>query len=358
MRRRTMQTIDCHAAGEPLRVVTSGLPPLPGDSILARRAYMAEHLDHVRRFLMWEPRGHADMYGCIVTPPVSPGAFCGVLFMHNEGYSTMCGHGIIGLVTVLIETGQLPAAEPDSRELEASRRGQQPAIPGGRPGSRTEVSLALDTPAGLVRARASVEGGRVREVTMRNVASFVLDRRVVPVDGLGDVAATVAYGGAFYALVDAPRAGLGERPGPLDRLVEAAAAIKAAVLRAGTIAHPIESGIDGLYGVVMGWPPQRPGADQTSLTVFADREVDRSPCGTCTSAVMAARWADGRLPLGAPFINESLIGTRFSGRLVEEARIGPHRAAVPEVSGSAWITGYHTFVLEPDDPLPDGFLLR
>ncbi|HEV2283150.1 MAG TPA: proline racemase family protein [bacterium] len=333
MRRRTMQTIDCHAAGEPLRVVTAGLPPLEGDTILARRAYMAAHLDHVRRFLMWEPRGHADMYGCIVTPPVSPSAFCGVLFMHNEGYSTMCGHGIIGLVTVLIETGQLPAAEP-------------------------EVSLALDTPAGLVRARASVEGGRVREVTMRNVASFVLDRRVVPVEGLGDVAATVAYGGAFYALVDAPGAGLGERPGPLGRLVEAAAAIKAAVLGAGTIAHPIESGIDGLYGVVMGWPPQRPGADQTSLTVFADREVDRSPCGTCTSAVMAARWADGRLPLGAPFVNESLIGTRFSGRLAEETRVGPHRAVTPEVSGSASITGYHTFVLAPDDPLPDGFLLR
>jgi len=336
---RTMQTIDCHAAGEPLRIVTAGLPPLPGDTILARRAYMAEHLDGVRRFLMWEPRGHADMYGCIVTPPVSPGAFCGVLFMHNEGYSTMCGHGIIGLVTVLIETGQLPAAGPDSRD-------------------RSEVAVALDTPAGLVRARASVEGGRVREVTMRNVASFVLDRRVVPVDGLGDVAATVAYGGAFYALVDAPRAGLGERPGPLGRLVEAAAAIKAAVLRAGTIVHPLESGIDGLYGVVMGWPPARAGADQTSLTVFADSEVDRSPCGTCTSAVMAARWADGRLPLGTPFVNESLIGTRFSGRLVEETRAGPHRAVTPEVSGSASITGYHTFVLDPDDPLPDGFLLR
>ena len=249
---RIMQTIDCHAAGEPLRIVTAGLPPLPGETILARRAYMAEHFDHVRRFLMWEPRGHADMYGCIVTPPVSAGAFCGVLFMHNEGYSTMCGHGIIGLVTVLIETGQLPAAG-------------------------AEVAVAIDTPAGVVGARASVDGGRVRAVTMRNVPSFVLDRRVVPVDGLGEVAATVAYGGAFYALVDAPRAGLGERPGPLDGLVAAAAEIKAAVLNAGTIVHPTEPGIDGLYGVVMGWPPQRPDTDQTSLTVFADREVDRSP---------------------------------------------------------------------------------
>ena len=330
---RTLQTIDCHAAGEPLRIVTGGLPPIPGDTILARRAYMAEHLDHVRRFLMWEPRGHADMYGCIVTPPVSADAFCGVLFMHNEGYSTMCGHGVIGLVTVLIATGQLPAMEP-------------------------EVSVAFDTPAGLVRARASVEQGRVREVTMRNVAGFVLDRRTVPVDGLGDVPVTVAYGGAFYGLVDAARSGLGDRPGPLGRLVEAASAIKAAVLRAGPIVHPIEAGITGLYGIVMGWPPRRSGADQTSLTVFADREVDRSPCGTCTSAVMAARWADGRLALETPFVNESLIGTRFFGRLVEETRIGSYRAVVPEVTGSASITGYHTFVLDPDDPLPDGFLLR
>ena len=369
--RQTMQTIDCHAAGEPLRIVMSGLPPLPGDTMPARRAYMAEHCDHVRRFLMWEPRGHADMYGCIVTPPVSPGAFCGVLFMHNEGYSTMCGHGIIGLTTVLIETGQLPAAEPT-------------------------VTVAFDTPAGLVQARASVEQGRVRSVTMRNVPSFVLDRFLVPVDGLDDVEATIAYGGAFYALVDARQAGLGDPPGPrgerpagsriprdgagsdgtgsriprdgagsdgtgsLVRLVDAVAAIQAAVLRSAgrPIAHPNEPDIRGLYGVVAGWPPRTPGADQTSLTVFADREVDRSPCGTCTSAVMAARWADGRLALGAPFVNESPIGTRFTGRLVDETRVGPYPAVIPEVTGSASITGFHTFVLDADDALPEGFLLR
>jgi proline racemase len=347
--RRTLQTIDCHAAGEPLRIVTGGLPPIPGGTMLARREHVAQHLDEVRRLLMWEPRGHADMYGCIVTPPVSPGAFCGVLFMHNEGYSTMCGHGIIGLATVLIETGQVEAAGADA-----------------------DAPLAFDTPAGLVQARAAVEHGRVRAVTMRNVPSFVFDRRTVPVDGLGDVETTIAYGGAFYALVDAAQAGLGRAPGPtlpgsplaashagaLDRLVVAASAIKAAVLRAGPIAHPVERDINGLYGVVTGWPPRHGGADQTSLTVFADREVDRSPCGTCTSAVMAARWADGRLALHAPFVNESPVGTRFSGRLVEETRVGPHPAVVPEVTGSASITGFHTFVLDADDPLPDGFLLR
>lgn len=345
--RRTVQTIDCHAAGEPLRIVTGGLPPIPGGTMLARRDYVADHLDEVRRLLMWEPRGHADMYGCIITPPVSPGAFCGVLFMQNEGYSTMCGHGIIGLATVLIETGQVEAPSPD-------------------------VPLAFDTPAGLVHARAAIDQGRVRAVTMRNVASFVLDRRTVAVDGLGDVETTIAYGGALYALVDAAQARLGRAPSPtlpgsplaaghpgaLDRLVDAASAIKAAVLRAGSIVHPEEREIKGLYGVVVGWPPRHAGADQTSLTVFADREVDRSPCGTCTSAVMAARWTDGRLALHAPFVNESPVGTRFSGRLVEETRVGPYRAVVPEVTGSASITGFHTFVLDADDPLPDGFLLR
>jgi len=328
---RAIQTIDCHAAGEPLRIVTGGLPPIAGDSILARRRYMQQHLDDVRRLLMWEPRGHADMYGCILTPPVSADAQCGVLFMHNEGYSTMCGHGIIGLATVLIETGQIPVEVP-------------------------ETSITFDTPAGSVRARVRVEGDRVRDVTFRNVPSFVYDVRTVLAAGL-PVSVTVAYGGAFYALVDGPASGWGECPGALRDLVEASAAVKAATDAAIDIRHPLEPEVSGLYGVVTGWPPQREGATQTSLTVFADREVDRSPCGTCTSAVMAARWAAGRLALGEPFINESLIGTRFTGRLVAETTVGSFRAVVPEVTGQAFVTGFHTFVLDAEDPSA-GFLLR
>ncbi len=330
---RVMQTIDCHAAGEPLRIVTGGMPRLPGDTILARRRYMREHLDGLRRFLMWEPRGHQDMYGCVVTPPVTPDAQYGVLFMHNEGYSTMCGHGVIGLVTVLIETGQIAATEPETR-------------------------VALDTPAGLVRARARVARGRVLEVTMQNVPSFVYAARAVVVPGYGTIGVTVGWGGAFYALVDAPAAGLGNRPGPLRALVDASAAIQAATESAIDVVHPFEPEIRGLYGVVTYWPPHRPGADQTSLTVFAEREVDRSPCGTCTSALMAVHHAAGVLPLGQPFVNESLVGTRFTGRLVEAAAVGAYPAVVPEVTGRAFVTGYHTFVLDEDDPLADGFLLR
>lgn len=330
---RVLQTIDCHAAGEPLRIVTGGLPPIPGETMLARRRYMRDHLDHTRRLLMWEPRGHQDMYGCVLTPPVTAGAQAGVLFMHNEGYSTMCGHGVIGLVTVLLETGHLPLEAPETRVI-------------------------LDTPAGVVRARARVEGGRVRDVTMANVPSFAYATRAMAVPGWGEMAVTVAYGGAFYVLVDAPAAGLGASPGPLQSLVAASAAIKGAVASALEVAHPLEPEIRDLYGVVLSWPPQRPGASRTSLTVFADNAVDRSPCGTCTSALMAALWSAGKLALHDPFVNESLVGTRFTGRLVATTAMGSYHAVVPEVTGSAAITGFHTFVLDPEDPLPEGFLMR
>jgi proline racemase len=330
---RVIQTIDCHAAGEPLRIVTGGLPPIPGETMLARRRFLRDHLDHVRKFLIWEPRGHEDMYGCVLTPPVSPHAQLGVLFMHNEGFSTMCGHGVIGLVTALLQIGQLPMITP-------------------------ETVITLDTPAGEVRARARIRDGRVLDVTFANVASFVYADRAVAVPNAGDVPVTVAYGGAFYVLVDAPAAGLGVTPGPLPSLVSWCEAVKAAVGASLDAIHPTQPEIRGLYGVVIAWPPRRPDAHRTSLTVFADGQVDRSPCGTCTSALMAALWSDGRLGLGEPFVNESLAGTRFTGRLVEATAVGPYRAAVPEVTGEAAITGFHTFVLDPNDPLPDGFLLR
>jgi len=330
---RVIQTTDCHAAGEPLRIITGGIPPIPGPTMLARRQYVRERLDHLRRMLMWEPRGHQDMYGCILTPPVSADAQVGVLFMHNEGYSTMCGHGIIGIVTVLLETGHLDMVEP-------------------------ETHITLDTPAGRVRARARIEGGRVRDVTMANVPSFAYAGRSVAIPGGGTLPVTVAYGGAFYVLVDGPAAGRGSIPGPLPSLVAWSAAVKAAVAASLDAVHPEHPEIRGLYGVVTSWPPQRPGADRTSLTVFADNQVDRSPCGTCTSALMAALYSTGRLGLNEPFVNESLAGTRFTGRLVATATVGPYPAVVPEVTGSAAITGFHTFVLDPDDPLGDGFLLR
>jgi len=270
----------------------------------------------------------------VLTPPVSPEAHVGVLFIHNEGFSTMCGHGIIGLVTVLLETGMLEAREP-----------------------ATEV--AIDTPAGLVRARAAVEGGRVRSVAFRNVPSFVvaLDR-VVEVPGLGPVRLDVAFGGAFYAYVAAADLGLTCTPADLAALVAAAGRIKAAVAAAVPVEHPSEPDLAFLYGVVFTGPGQCPGAVVRNVCVFADGEVDRSPTGTSVSAQMALFHARGQARTGERRVFESVLGTCFGGSVVETTTFGPHPAVVPEVDGSAHLTGRHEFVLDPADTLAGGFLLR
>ena len=332
---RTMTTIDAHAAGEPLRIVTAGLPPLPGATILERRRAMLAHHDDLRRILMWEPRGHADMYGCILTPPVTPDAAYGVLFMHNEGYSTMCGHGIIALTTALLETGQLPRAEPI-----------------------TEVGY--DTPAGFVLARAAIAGDRVCRVTFRNVPSFVHTAGLcIAVDGKG-IAVDVVFGGAFYALVEATAldVNLAVRPERIAELIARGMAVKHAVEAAATIAHPTEPELMGIYGTIITGPPEGGGARQRNVTIFAEGEVDRSPCGTGTAATTAALIARGALALGEEWVNESIIGTRFTGRALEATRVGDHPAIVPEIGGRGFITGYHTFVLDPEDEAGRGFLVR
>ena len=332
---RTITTIDAHAAGEPLRIVTAGLPPLPGATILERRRAMLAHHDDLRRILMWEPRGHADMYGCILTPPVTRGAAYGVLFMHNEGYSTMCGHGIIALTTALLETGQLPRTTPI-----------------------TEVGY--DTPAGLVLARAEIEGDRVRRVTFRNVPSFVHTAGLrIAVDGR-PITVDVVFGGAFYALVEAAKldANLAVRPERVTELIARGMAVKHAVEAATAITHPVEPELCGIYGTIITGPPETAGARQRNVTVFAAGEMDRSPCGTGTAATTAALIADGTLALDEEWVNESIIGTRFTGRAIAATRIGDYPAVVPEISGRGFITGYHTFILDPEDEAGRGFLVR
>ncbi|MEK6410778.1 MAG: proline racemase family protein [Acidobacteriota bacterium] len=324
-------TIDAHAAGEPLRVITGGIPPIPGDTILAKRRYARENLEHLRRALMFEPRGHADMYGCILTEPVTADGDLGVLFMHNEGYSTMCGHGVIALVTVLLETGML---EP--REV-----------------------IRLDTPAGRITARANVDGKRVRSVAFENVPSFAykLDQ-LVEVPGIGEVRLDVGFGGAFYAYCKAEDLGVRIIPGEFRKLIEAGMAVKRAVMDSLEIRHPFEEDLGFLYGTIIDGPPRSEGANSRNVCIFADGEVDRSPTGTGVSGRVALEHAKGRLAVGEPFVIESLIGTRFTGRVVRETAFGEYAAVVPEVEGSAWITGRHEFLIAPDDPLKDGFILR
>jgi len=333
--RRTITTIDAHAGGEPLRVVTSGIPPLRGATILERRREMLEQHDHIRRALMWEPRGHADMYGAILTPPVTAEADHGVLFMHNEGYSTMCGHGIIALTTALVETGAFPV-------------------------NGDAATIGYDTPAGFVRATASVEAGRVHEVSFENVASFVYAEAVEIDTSYGRLNVPVVFGGAFYALAEASAAGLSIEESRVRELIDFGMAVKRGVEAALDVRHPEEPELRGIYGTIVTGPP-RDGAgraDGRNVTIFADGEVDRSPCGTGTSGRVAWLHATGALATGAPYVHESITGARFTGRVLRETRVNDRPAVVPAISGRGFLTGFHTFVIEQDDPLGGGFLVR
>lgn len=331
-----ISTIDAHAAGEPLRIIVGGLPELPGTTILERRRAMREQLDHLRRALMWEPRGHYNMYGCVLTPPVTPEADLGVLFLHNEGYSTMCGHGVIALVTALFEA---QALEP--------RGGQTP--------------VNLDTPAGLVRATAHFdESGHVERVAFLNVPAFLYARDLaIDVPGYGRLELDVAFGGAFYAILPAEHVGLEVVPEQTAQLVAAAEAIKRAVNAAITIEHPSEPDLGFLYGAILTGPPEHPGHHSRNICVFANAEVDRSPTGTGVSARLALHHAKGQLAQDQAIVVESILGrsSTFAGRVAALAQVGPYAAVVPEISGKGYITGSHQFILDPRDELGRGFLL-
>ena len=325
-----MTTIDAHAAGEPLRVILSA-EPIPGRTIVEKRRYARERLDRLRTSLLFEPRGHADMYGAIPTEPVTPDGDLGVLFLHNEGWSTMCGHGIIALTTVVFETG-----------LQAWRD-----------------ELRIDSPAGRIVARPKRAGDRVSSVAFENVPSFAyaLDE-TVDVPGLGPVRYDLAFGGAFYAYVNAADVGLELTAERYRDLIEIGTRIKRAVMSSHEIRHPFEPELSFLYGTIFVGPALGNGANSRNVCVFAEGEVDRSPTGTGVSGRVAIEHARGRLRNGEPFVVESIIGTRFTGRALRDTTFGPHSAVVPEIEGSAWITGRNEFWLAPDDPLAAGFILR
>ena len=334
-----IRTIDAHTAGEPLRLVVDGLPSPEGATMLAKRQWAMKHLDHLRRALMLEPRGHADMYGALLTEPVTPGAHAGVLFMHNEGWSTMCGHGVIAVSTIAVERGLM-----------------WDAATGPGPG---DVEIVLDVPAGPVRtvARQATNEGRthVPHVTFRNVPSFVLAAGVpLPLAGR-TFTADVAFGGAFYAIVDAEAAGVSVDPAKLGDLKRLGMAIAREAERLVKVVHPAEPGLAGIYGTIFTAPARTDGAHLRNVTIFADAEVDRSPCGSGTAAVMAVLDEMGVLGGDAPFVHESIIGTCFTGSVAARTRVGDRAAIVPEITGSAWITGEHTFLVDADDPLRAGF---
>ncbi len=335
-----IRSIDAHAAGEPLRLVIEGLPSPEGRTMLEKRAWAMKRLDHLRRAIMLEPRGHTDMYGALLTEPVTKNSHAGILFMHNEGWSTMCGHGIIAVTTIALQ-----------RDLIWTRNPDKPST----------VDVRYDTPAGPVDARARLtyhgDSVRVESVAFRNVPSFVFEPSLLVPIGGRKIPVDIAFGGAFYAIVDAEAAGVPIDPAHLPELRKLGMTIAREVERLRRVVHPVDGGLEGIYGTIFTAPAQLPDAHLRNVTVFADAEVDRSPCGTGTAAVMAVLNAMGLLLDDVPFVHESIVGTTFSGRVVERVQVGEHAAIVPEIEGSAWITGEHTFLVDGDDPLKAGFRL-
>ena len=311
-----VSTVDYHTGGEPFRIVTGGVPPLEGRSILERRRFALDRLDHFRRLLVFEPRGHADMYGCFVTEPEDEGADLGVVFFHNAGYSTACGHGTIALVTWAIESGRVQGPE-----------------------------VVVDVPSGRLRTRRPDRRRAGRLVRFRNVPAFVHARGLTA----GGREVDVAFGGAFYASLE-------ERVDPVElpRLIELGRAIKVDLEAANEIVHPAEPELRDVYGVIFWHEEGDAPLTQRNVTVFADGEVDRSPCGSGTSARLALLHGEGRLAVGEDLRHLSIVGSEFTGRVVEETPAG----VITEVEGSAHLTGRHEFVLDPDDELGEGFLLR
>jgi proline racemase len=318
---RYLAAVDSHTEGMPTRVVTGGVGTIPGATMLERKLHFERELDELRLLLMREPRGHSAMSGAILQPPTREDADWGVLFIEVSGCLPMCGHGTIGVATVLVETGMVEVREP-------------------------ETVVRLDTPAGLIEARVAVEGGRARSVTLRNVPAFLLERD----RDLGGLRCDIAFGGNFYALVRAADAGVEIDPARADELIARGMELMKAVEAGGTPVHPEDARISGCRHVVF-------HDGNRNATAIHPGWLDRSPCGTGTSARMAALHARGELALGEAFVNESVIGTRFTGRLIEETRVGELAAVVPEITGRAWVTGMGQYLLDAEDPFPAGFAL-
>jgi proline racemase len=324
--------IDMHTGGEPLRVFTSGLPPIEGRTVLEKRRFFREHYDHIRTGTMWEPRGHADMYGAVITPSID--ADLDVFFLHNEGYSTMCGHAIIALTKLVIETGLV------------RKDGDNP-------------QLTINVPAGKIRAQAIQENGKVREVSFLNVPSFLYLRDAqVEVPGIGRVPFDVAYGGAFYAFVEAGPLGLSLTPDHYHQIIDKGRRIKRAVMADFPIKHPFTDELSFLYGTIFIGPPIESNHHSRNVCIFADGEVDRSATGSGVSARAALHHARGELSLNQKITIESIIGSTMTVQAVEVTKFGPYEAVIPEVSGTASITGRNEFYFDADDSLGGGFLLR
>ena len=328
------QTIDAHTEGEPLRIILSGYPELKGKTLLQKRSDAKNYHDELRKALIWEPRGHADMYGAIIVEPDTTGADFGVIFIHNEGYSTGCGHAIIALTKVFVETGLIAMNEP-------------------------ETEVKMDVPSGFIKSYAKVKNGQVTGVRFENVPSFVQSLNTeVDVPGLGIINYDLAFGGAFYAFVDVAQLGLDCTPEYQNLLIETGMKIKYAIMDSVETVHPLEPDMNFLYGTIFTGESKDPNHHSRNVCIFADGELDRSPTGTGVSSRAAILLAKGDIKVGESIIIESIIGSTFSVKIVATTTFGNYDAVIPEVSGNAFITGKNAFWINPEDPLKGGFILR
>lgn len=331
---KSLHAVDSHTMGEPTRVVIGGVPKIPGNSMSEKKEYLEKNMDNIRTAIMHEPRGHNDMFGSIITQPVNPEADLGIIFMDGGGYLNMCGHGSIGAATVAVETGMVEVKEPYTQ-------------------------IKLEAPAGLITANVRVENGKAREVSIINVPAFLYKKDVqVDLPDVGTVTFDISFGGSFFAIIKATELGVEIDPKNVNILTERAMKLLNIINDTIKVQHPTLSHIKTVDLVEVYGPAKTPGATLQNVVIFGAGQVDRSPCGTGTSAKMATLYAKGELKINEPFIYESIIGTRFKGRILEETKVGDFPAVIPEITGSAYITGFNHFVIDEDDPVKYGFLLK
>ncbi|MFS0823828.1 proline racemase family protein [Bacillus sp. 1P02SD] len=329
---KIFKTIDTHTGGNPTRTVISGLPKLKGKTMSEKMLEMKNEHDWIRRFLMYEPRGHDVMSGALMVDPCHPDADIGVIYIETGGYLPMCGHDTIGFCTALVEAGLIDVTDPTTK-------------------------INLDTPAGLVKVEITVEDGKAKEVTFCNIPAFLLKSIVVEVDGIGTVSCDIAYGGNFYGIIDARQLGLELLPTNASTIIETAVKIRDEINRTTKVIHPEQPFINGLTHIEFYTDPSHPVATVKNTVIVPPGGIDRSPCGTGTSAKLATLYERNELGINEEFVHESIVGTLFKGKVLGKTKVGDLRAVITQISGTAWVTGMHTFVYQPDDEVGAGFLL-
>ena len=330
---RSIQAIDSHTMGEPTRIVVGGVPRIPGKTMPEKKTYLEEHMDNLRTAIMLEPRGHKDMFGSIITQPTRSDADLGIIFMDGGGYLNMCGHGSIGAATVAVETGMVEVTEP-------------------------YTNIILEAPAGLIKAKVKVEDGKAIETSIENVPAFLYKQDVkINVPQIGEVTVDIAFGGSFFILVKAADLGIEIDAKNSNKITEIGLQIRDIVNSNIEIKHPTLEHIKTADLVEIYGPAKNPKATLQNVVVFGAGQIDRSPCGTGTSAKMATLYAKGLLKENEEFVYESILGTMFRGKVLGKTKVGDIDAVIPEITASAYVTGFNHFVIDESDPVKYGFKL-